>query len=133
LAVECIQKQDEATVGSQLTFTPSNKGRSSSRGLVCISHLLLGRDVCRMTCYRARHPQGGTVPWGWRWPFSADPRAWLWIASGEGQWMGALLFRGSSVLSTTSPFLEGDPQPFQICPRDLSTASLYNHFLPSTF
>lgn len=63
---EYIQKEDEATVGSQLTFAASDKGTNSPRGLVCISHLLLGRDVSRTSCC-----------WGWRWPFSVDPRAWL--------------------------------------------------------
>lgn len=129
---ERIQK-DEATVGSQLTFTAHNKGKNSSRALFCISHLLLGRDVSRMSCYRARRPQGGRAPWGWRWHLFADQRPWLQIGDGEGQTLGALFLKGSAVLSTAFPFLQGDLQPFQTCSRDLSTASLRNDILLSTF
>lgn len=116
---EHIQKDDEATVGSQLTFTASNKGRNSSRGLVCISHLVLGRDVSRMSCYRARYPQGGTVPWGWRWPLSVNPRAWLQISNEEGQQMGALFLKGSAVLSIAFSLSARGPATLSDLPRRL--------------
>lgn len=96
------------------------------------SHLLLKTDVSRMSCYRARCPQGGTVSSRWRWPLSANPVMWLWMGNGEGQHTGTLFLKGSAILSTAPPFLQ-DLQPFQTCPRDLSTASLYNNFLLSAF
>lgn len=61
------------------------------------------------------------------------PKTMAADCDGEGQALGALFLKGSAVLSTAFPFLQGDLQPFQTCLRDLSTASLCNDFLPSTF
>lgn len=44
-AEELVWKEEEAATGSQLTFTEGKTGTSSSRGLLSISHLLLGRDA----------------------------------------------------------------------------------------
>lgn len=106
-------QKDEATAGSQLTFTTRNKGKNSSRWNFCTSHLLLWRD-CVVTgpgVLREDH-------WGWRWPIHVrgsllgEARGWMLLSQ-------RICCSFSAVGSTLPSDLT----------RDLSTAPLYN-FLP---
>lgn len=98
-------QKDEATVGSQLTFTTRNKGKNSSRWILCTSHQ---EEMC---CSRARYPQGGPVR-----VEVTNPWLWLWELS-KGMLLSQKICCSFSARGST---------PLSFLTRDLSTAPLYN-------